>query len=78
VPDRRADWLLFQLVALLVVLLGAVPAGRRAAAEVRTFGPLTEVDDEGAPRYEDVDTEDTDTADVGTEDIDGAANEADR
>ncbi len=34
-PDRRADWLLFQLVALLVVLLGAIPAGRRAAERQR-------------------------------------------
>ena len=64
-PDRRADWLLFQLGALLVVLLGAVPAGRRAAElPHRTFGPLTEVDDEGAPRYEDVDTDDTDTEEI--------------
>jgi GT2 family glycosyltransferase len=28
-PDRRADWLVFELVLLLVALLGAVPAGGR-------------------------------------------------
>ncbi|MDQ1485041.1 MAG: hypothetical protein QOJ62_734, partial [Actinomycetota bacterium] len=29
-PDRRADWLTFQLIALGVVLLAAIPGGRRA------------------------------------------------
>jgi hypothetical protein len=66
-PDRRADWLLFQLIALAVVLLGAVPAGRRAAEQHRLNpggGPLAEMDDEGAPRYEDEDDND-ETANAG-------------
>jgi len=29
-PDRRADWLVLELVVLLVALLGAVPAGGRS------------------------------------------------
>jgi hypothetical protein len=28
-PDRRADWLVFQLIALLVVVGAAIPGGRR-------------------------------------------------
>jgi hypothetical protein len=35
-PDRRADWLVLQLVALLVVLAAAVPGGRRAADQDRS------------------------------------------
>jgi hypothetical protein len=42
-PDRRADWLTFELVALAVVLLGAVPGGRRAAEQQRP-GRLGEPD----------------------------------
>ena len=65
-PDRRADWLLFQLIALAVVLLGAVPAGRRGAERHRlnlAEAPLAEMDDEGAPRYEDMDADHTADAD---------------
>ncbi len=29
-PDQRADWLVFQLIALLVVIGAAIPGGRRA------------------------------------------------
>jgi len=34
-PDDRSDWLLFQLVAVIVVLVAAIPAGRRAADQQR-------------------------------------------
>ena len=35
VPDRRADWLILELVVLVVALIGAVPAGGRAGAQPR-------------------------------------------
>ena len=35
-PDRRADWLLFELVVLLVALLGAIPASGRAGGQRRS------------------------------------------
>ncbi|HEY4991534.1 MAG TPA: hypothetical protein VII33_05555, partial [Nakamurella sp.] len=34
-PDRRADWLLFELAVLVIALLGAIPAGGRAGAQRR-------------------------------------------
>ena len=34
-PDRRADWLTFELVGLLVVLLAAIPGGRRTIDQQR-------------------------------------------
>jgi GT2 family glycosyltransferase len=34
-PDRRANWLIYELVAALVVLGGAIPAGQRAADQQR-------------------------------------------
>ena len=39
-PDRRADWLLFELAVLLVALLGAIPAGGRAGQQRRPGRPL--------------------------------------
>src|SRR5450432_419257 len=33
-PDRRADWLVFELVVLVVALLGAIPAGGRTVQAV--------------------------------------------
>ncbi len=39
-PDRRADWLLFELVVLLVALLGAIPAGGRAGEQRRSGRPV--------------------------------------
>jgi hypothetical protein len=39
-PDRRADWLLFELVVLLVALLGAIPAGGRAGQQRRPGRPV--------------------------------------
>jgi hypothetical protein len=34
-PDRRADWLVFELVVLIVVVGAAIPGGRRDAARRR-------------------------------------------
>jgi GT2 family glycosyltransferase len=34
-PDRRANWLIYELIAALVVLGGAIPAGQRAADQQR-------------------------------------------
>ena len=39
-PDRRADWLLFELAVLLVALLGAIPAGGRAGEQRRSGRPV--------------------------------------
>jgi hypothetical protein len=38
-PDRRADWLLFELAVLLLALLGAIPAGGRAGEQRRPGRP---------------------------------------
>jgi hypothetical protein len=38
-PDRRADWLTFELVVALIALLGAIPAGGRAGAQRRPGRP---------------------------------------
>jgi hypothetical protein len=49
-PDRRADWLLFELAVLLVALLGAIPAGGRAGAQRRPGRPArAELVDSVAP-----------------------------
>jgi GT2 family glycosyltransferase len=39
VPDRRANWLTFQLVVLAIVLLGGIPSGRRADEQQRPRRP---------------------------------------
>jgi GT2 family glycosyltransferase len=34
-PDKRADWLILELVILVLALLGGIPAGRRAGEQYR-------------------------------------------
>jgi hypothetical protein len=65
-PDRRADWLVVELVVLVVALLGAVPAGGRSEEEQRPrrSGGL------GAGMAGDVDA--VDPADVDPADVDPA------
>jgi hypothetical protein len=60
-PDRRADWLVLELVVLLVTLLGAVPAGGRSEGAQRPgrSGGLGVAGDVDA-----VDPADVDPADV--------------
>jgi GT2 family glycosyltransferase len=49
-PDRRADWLVFELAVLLIALLGAIPAGGRAGQQRRPGRlPRVEVADAVAP-----------------------------
>jgi hypothetical protein len=35
-PDRRANWLVFELVVLAVAVIGAVPGGRRGPSQARS------------------------------------------
>jgi hypothetical protein len=62
-PNRRADWLTLELVILVVALLGAIPAGRRAGEEQRpgrpgglgSAGDAEDGDPDGDPVDPDVD-----------------------